>query len=119
MKNNIYLRKMWVAFVDIGAANGYNFEDLIDYEARTNAPQFCGAIAYAVVKCDDIGSAIKLTYARFAEKNFVINEFFKIDNLYSLVKQNNARELDVKTVAWLNKSAYVFKISGKLWPYVE
>ena len=119
MKNNSYYKKMWVAFVDIVAEEGYKFDDLIDNEGRTDLPERYGAVAYIVVKSEDIKSAIEIVHKGLSEKYFKISNFFRIDNLATLVEKATARKIDIKTARRLEKSEYVFEISGRIWTYTS
>lgn len=119
MKNNQYLNKMWVAFVDIVAEEGYNFDDLIDSEGKTDLPISIGAIAYVLVKCNEMQTAIEVVHAGLSEKHFKVNNFFRIDNLAILVDKGTARKIDLKTARWLERSAYIFKVIDRIWTYTD
>ncbi|MDE5554397.1 MAG: hypothetical protein K2J10_04355 [Muribaculaceae bacterium] len=119
MKNNSYYKKMWVAFVNIIAEKGYKFDDFIDNEGRTDLPKSNGAVAYIVVQSENMRTAIEIVHKGLAEKHSYVYKFYRIDNLDSLIQNNAARKIDIKTARHLEKSEYVFEISGRVWPYMD
>ena len=119
MKNNIDYKKMWVVFVNIIAEKGYKFDDLVDNEGRANLQEGYGAVAYIVVQSENIRTAIEIVHKGLAEKHFYAIEFYRIDNLDSLLQNNAARKIDIRTARRLEKSQYVFEISGRIWTYFK
>ena len=112
--------QMWVASVDIEADSGYNFMDLIDCSDHNEVlPKYIGAWANVIIQSPTINEALDLLEIGLNEKNFRIKFIDKIENLYSLIEENNINVDMIKEAEWLYSSKYSFVISDKLWPYVN
>ena len=113
-------KQMWVASVDIEAVSGYNFMDLIDCSDHHEVlPKYIGAWANVIIQSATINEALDLLEIGLNEKNFRIKFIDKIENMYSLIEENDINVDMIKEAEWLYSSKYSFVISDKLWPYVN
>ena len=111
---------MWVASVDIEADSGYNFMDLIDCSVHNEVlPKYIGAWANVIIQSATINEALDLLEIGLNEKNFRIKFIDKIENMYSLIEDDDVNEDIIKEAEWLYSSKYCFVISDRLWPYVN
>ena len=111
---------MWVASVDIKADSGYNFMDLIDCSDHNEVlPKYIGAWANVIIQSATINEALDLLEIGLNEKNFRIKFIDKIENMYSLIEDDDVNEDIIKEAEWLYSSKYCFVISDRLWPYVN
>ena len=117
----IEFKQIWVASVDIEADSGYDFMNLIDCSDFNNEvlPKYIGAWANVIIQSPTINEALDLLEIGLNEKNFRIKFIDKIENLYSLIEENNINVDMIKEAEWLYSSKYSFVISDKLWPYVN
>ena len=93
MRTKKKFKKLWIASVDIEAAPGYEFNDLIDCsECNETLPAYNGAWA---------------------------NVILQSENLYFLVEDNDVNVDIIKEAEWLYSSKFRFMISDKLWPYLN
>ena len=112
--------QMWVASVDIEADSGYNFMDLIDCSDHNEVlPKYIGAWANVIIQSATINEALDLLEIGLNEKNFRIKFIDKIENMYSLIEDDDVNEDIIKEAEWLYSSKYCFVISDRLWPYVN
>ena len=110
--------KVWIAFVDIVAEEGYNFPDLIDSEGEPKE-EYIGAWTYIAVKANDIYEALDIIPRGLQELHFKINFIDNVKNVHVLIESKEISDSDKDEIDWLLKSKYIFKILDKLWPYVE
>jgi len=111
-------KKVWLAFVQIEAQENYSFNDLIDSE-NADTPQYAGAWANVLVKADNINTVLEILPQGLDEKNFKVIFIDKIENVASLIEYEELDKNVIKEVDWLLSTDYVFKISDKIFPYVE
>ena len=97
MRTKKIFKQLWVASVDIEAMPNYDF--------------------IVIIQAPTIKEALFLIEIGLNEKNFKIRFIDKIENLYSLVEDNEINIDMIKEAEWLYKSQYSFMISDKLWPY--
>lgn len=118
MRTKKIFKQLWVASVDIEAMPNYDFMELIDRSDCNEAlPKYIGAWANVIIQAPTIKEALFLIEIGLNEKNFKIRFIDKIENLYSLVEDNEINIDMIKEAEWLYKSQYSFMISDKLWPY--
>lgn len=110
---------MWLAFVQIVPAEGYQFADLIDTEGAKVNEIYIGAFCNVLVKHSDIREAIGIIEAGLKEKNWDLMFIDKIENIESLAENEELDEQTLDEIHWLYNSEYVFMISDKLFPYTE
>lgn len=120
MKTKKKFKKLWIASVDIEAAPGYEFNDLIDCsECNETLPAYNGAWANVILQSETIKEALNLIEQGLSEKNFIVKFIDKIENLYFLVEDNDVNVEIIKEAEWLYSSKFRFMISDKLWPYLN
>lgn len=120
MKTKKKFKQIWVATVDIEAISGYDFMDLIDFSEHNEVlPRYIGAWANVIIQSASIKEALNLLEIGMNEKNFRIKFIDKIENMYSLIEENDINVDMIKEAEWLYSSHYSFMISDKLWPYVN
>lgn len=71
------------------------------------------------MQSETINEALILLEMGLSEKNFIVKFIDKIENLYSLVEDNDVNIDIIKEAEWLYSSKYRFMISDKLWPYSD
>lgn len=120
MKAKTKYKQLWIASVDIVASPGYKFNDLVDCsECNDTLPSYDGAWSNIILHAKTINEAINLIEKGLSEKNFSIKFIDKIENLHSLVEDENVNIDLVREAEWLYSSKYCFMISDKLWPYLD
>lgn len=120
MKVKKKYKQLWIASVDIEAAPEYEFNDLVDCsECDNTLPAYTGAWANIILQSETINEALILLEMGLSEKNFIVKFIDKIENLYSLVEDNDVNIDIIKEAEWLYSSKYRFMISDKLWPYSD
>lgn len=110
---------MWLAFVQVVPDEGYHFADLIDTEGAEAEATYVGAWCNVLVKHGDIKKAIDIIEKGLLEKHFILAFIDKIENIESLVENEELNEQTLDEIHWLYNSEYVFMISDKLFPYTE
>lgn len=119
MKNKKCYKNTWLAFVNIKAKNNFNFIDLVEPAEENDNTDYIGAWANIIVKAKSINEAIEIIPQGLNELNFEVVFIDKVENIESLIEYEEINE-DLKSeVEWLVKSDFVFKISDKLFPYVN
>lgn len=109
---------VWLAFVDIEAKSGNEFNELIDIEGNQNH-QYIGAWGNILIISDRINDVADLIEAGLGELDLAVKFIDKIENVASLVEYEEIKEDVLTEVDWLLSSTYKFKISNKLFPYLE
>lgn len=109
--------RVWLAFVNIGAMNGYTFNDLIDAESANGDIQYTGAWANILLVADDINTALSILPKGLLELNFEIIFIDKIENLETPIENNEVNQELIEEANWLLESKFVFKISDRVFPY--
>ena len=109
--------KVWIAFVNINAIEGYVFSNLIDSEGEPKE-DYIGAVAYIALIADDINEALAILPRGLNELHFKIESVYEIRNAHYLIEYNELSEDEKAEIDWLLITKYVFKILDKLWPYV-
>ena len=108
--------KVWIAFVNINAEEGYSFLDLVDSEGEPNE-NIIGAVAYIALIAPDIYGALDILHRGLHELHFRVETIFEIRNVYHLCECGELSENEEVEVDSLLKTKYVFKIIDRLWPY--
>lgn len=116
VKKDKYI-KTWLAFVQISACEGFDFNKLIDSGDNSNEI-FTGAWANIILKANTIKEAIDLIPLGLRELNFSVVFIDKIENISSLVEYDEIDRNLVLEVDSLLESNYVFKIYGDIYPYI-
>lgn len=111
-------KNIWLVFVQIVAEEGFLFEDLIDSDEQV-AEKYDGAWANLIVKADKINDAIEIVPQGLKEKNFEVEFIDKVENVQSLVEDNEIDNKVLEEINWLLSTEYVFMISDKIFPYSE
>lgn len=109
--------RVWLAFANIGAMNGYTFKDLIDTESTNENDQYTGAWANVLLVADDIYAALALLPKGLQELNFKFIFIDKIENLEAPIENGEVNQDLIEEVNWLLASKFVFKISDRIFPY--
>jgi len=104
----------WLIFVNIVPFEGYRFSDLVEADSTE---EYSGAWANIIVRTSTIEKALIVLSKGLQELNFKVEFIDKVENVQSLVENNELSESVHAEVDWLLQSEYVFKISDKLFPY--
>lgn len=110
-------KKFWLVFVNLKAKEGFNFEDLVDFEDSPNDVNYKGAWANVIVKSKNINNVPEIVALGLDELDFEIVFIDKIENIGSLIEHNEINNDIIGEVDWLSRSKFVFKISNRLFPY--
>lgn len=117
MKNKNKYKKTWLAFVNINAKSGFKFYELVDNENEISNKKLKGAWANIIIKANTINEVLEIIPNGLSELNFELIFIDKIENIASLIEQDELKKSVITEVKWLLKSDFVFKISEKLFPY--
>lgn len=110
---------LWHAFVNIGAMEGYDFNDLIDMsDCEETTDKYIGAWANLLIKAHTINEAIDIIPLGLKEKNFKVLFIESVCNLQSMVEHEEIDEDEIAEADWLQSSDYKFKIVNRIYPYV-
>lgn len=110
---------LWLAFVNIGAMDGYDFNDLIDTsDCEDVTSRYIGAWANILVKADTINEAIDIIPLGLKEKGFEFLFIESVCNLQPMVEHEDINESEIEEADWLLSSEYKFKIMDRIYPYV-
>lgn len=110
---------LWLAFVNIEAMDGYNFNDLIDTsDCNDMIPQYIGAWANILVKADIINEAIDIIPLGLKEKKFKIRFIESVGNLQPIVEHKEITDAEIAEADWLLSSNYKFIIMDRIYPYI-
>lgn len=112
-------KNLWLAFVQIKAKSGLRFNELIntDSDSGRSNEEYIGAWANVIIKADSISDALEIVPPGLLELNFEVDFIDKIENLKSLVENNELKDSVVHEAKWLLQSQYVFKISDDIFPF--
>lgn len=116
MKKNKY-NDFWLAFVNIKAKMGYEFNDLIDFDGQESCIVYKGAWANIIIRAISIEEVLEIITAGLNELNFEVIFIDRIENISSLIEYKEIDDSVISEVNWLMKSTYKFMISDKLFPY--
>jgi len=108
--------KVWIAFVNINAEDGYSFSDLIDSEGEPK-DKIIGAVGYMALIAPDIHGALNVLYQGLHELHFKVETVYEIRNVYHLCECDELSDNEEIEIDWLLNSKYAFKIIDRLWPY--
>ncbi|WP_312186881.1 hypothetical protein [Sphingobacterium sp.] len=111
-------KTVWLALVEIEAKKGNKFHELLDFEGEPNE-QYIGAWGNILVKCDRINEVPDIIEKGLNELGMTILFIDKIENLESLKDVNGITEDVIEEVDLLLNSHYIFRISDKLFPYID
>lgn len=118
MRTKTDFKKIWSALLDIKAAPGYEFNNLIDLsDVEDDLPNFTGACANVIATADSVREALEIIELGLKEKNFSVKFIDNIKNLHTCVENHEINPNMIKEAEWLYSSGYRFMISDKLWPY--
>ena len=107
MKNKEIFKQLWIASVDIEPAFGYDFLELIDLkEDKEVSPKYIGAWVNIIIQAVNINNTLMLLEMGLSEKKFEIKFVDKIENMYSLVENNELNVDIIKKAEWLYHSQY-------------
>jgi hypothetical protein len=109
---------IWLVFANISASDGFDFNDLIDYE-QYEKKSYLGAYANILIKANIINEALEIVNRGLSELHFKALFVDKIANFKSLVEYDEVGENIIEEAKWLINSEFVFKISDKLFPYTS
>lgn len=108
--------KVWIAFVNVTAEEGYDFSDLVDSESESK-DKIIGAVAYMALIALDIYDALDILHRGLHELHFKVETVYEIRNAHHLCECDELSDNEKIEIDWLLKSKYVFKIIDKLWSY--
>lgn len=113
--------QIWMAFLDIKAQEGYEFDDLIDLSDCKDPAEVksVGAWGNVLVRANNIKEAIEIIEMGLHEKKFEVKFIDSIKNFYSLVEEGTVSDEVIQEADWLYSSGYRFMISDRLWTYLE
>ena len=110
---------LWLAFVNIEAMDGYDFNDLIDTsDCNDVVPQYIGAWANILIKANTINEAIDIIPLGLKEKGFKILFIESVGNLQPMVEHKEINDDEIAEADWLLSSNYKFKIMDSIYPYI-
>lgn len=109
--------KAWLAFVNIGAMDGYDFNDLIDHDHAVEDLPYVGAWANILIVADTINEVLDLLPKGLKELNFKVIFIDKIENLETPIENNEVNQDVIEEVNGLLASKFVFKISDRVFSY--
>lgn len=119
-------QKAWLALVKIIPQPGYSMKDVTDSEDiiddnQTPIPidQYVGAWANVIIKGQTMEEVLKIIPKGFTEKNFDVKFIDKIENIELLIETEELNEDTKEEIDWLLDSNYDFKISGRIFPFVD
>ena len=111
-------KNIWLLLINITAAEGKEFGDLIDVENENN-DIYLRAYANVLIKSETRKLAIELAPRGLQELGFVVIEIDTAENLEFLLEKDEVAEYVISEADWFISSEYVFMISDKLFPYIE
>lgn len=111
-------RNVWLAFIDIQAFEGLKFQDLIDFDDEV-PEDYIGAWANVLVINDRINEVPDIIEKGLSELNFSLKFIDKIENVASLIEYDEIDENVIEECDWLLSTKFIFKISEKIFPYLE
>ncbi len=111
-------KTVWLAFVDIKAKEGKKFNDLVDLDDK-ETQEYRGAWGNILILNNRINDVPDIIEAGLDELGLSVRFIDKIENVGSLIEYGELEEDVIKEVDWLLSSTYVFKISDKIFPYME
>lgn len=107
--NEKNFKNVWLVFVHIKAKTGFRFNDLIDLESSEEEnDQFKGAWANILVEAKSIKEAIEIVPLGLDELNFAVKFIDIIENIASLIENNEINNYVIDEAKWLSKSDFVF-----------
>lgn len=99
---------LWLAFVNIEAMDGYDFNDLIDTsDCNDVVPQYIGAWANILIKANTINEAINIIPLGLKEKGFKILFIESVGNLQPMVEHKEMIESPLSLQRLNNSSYYI------------
>ena len=118
MQKNRYLN-VWLAFVQLEAEPGENFDNLIDKEVPDANPTYIGAWANVLVDAIALKEVPDLIEQGLRELKFQPMLIQKVENTAMLVEEGELKESVVKEIAYMLQHGYKFMISDKIFSYAE
>lgn len=109
----------WLIFVNIKPQVGEQLMNLVDIEELilTTNETYIGAWANVIIKANTINAALEILPLGLNELKFEIEFIDKIENIFSLIENNELKDEVRMEADWLLNSDFVFKISDKIFPY--
>jgi len=111
-------KNVWLGYLEIRATEGKRFNDLLDLE-DTDSQEYIGAWGNILIISDRINEVPDIIEAGLNELGMTVVFIDKIENVNSLVEDEQLSEIVIEEANWLLASKYVFKICNKLFPYIE
>ncbi|MDR2206274.1 MAG: hypothetical protein LBE36_09000 [Flavobacteriaceae bacterium] len=111
-------RNVWIALVDIQAKEGKKFNDLIELDGETSE-EYLGAWGNILVISDRINEVPYIIEKGLDELDMKVRFIQTIENVGYLVEYDEISKEVIEDVNWLLSTEYVFKISDKLFTYLE
>ncbi len=119
--NKIFI---WIALVQIHPIKGnklYQLIDINDVIDETNGEvtlqSYVGAWANVIIKAPSIREGISIIELGLSEKKLEIDFIDKIENVESLIENDELLEEFKNDVKWLLESTFKFKICGRIFPF--
>jgi len=95
-------KELWIVSVDIEAMPGFEFNELIDSnDCNAPLPKYIGAWANVIIQSENINEVINILEIGLKEKNFSIKFVDKVENMYSLVENNEVNVDTIEEAKWL------------------
>lgn len=111
-------KTLWIARVDVEAAEGHDLHELLELEDSNNSLQeYVGAWIDVIVKADSIVEALDILEIGLEDMNYVIKFIDRIENMHSLVEHRNVDDGTVKDADMLLSNNGNFLIKDGVWTY--
>lgn len=119
-------QEAWLALVKIIPKSGCTMKEITDNEDIIDKNEiyipiddYVGAWANVIVKGETIETALELIPKAFAEKKFDVDFVDKIENIELLMEFEELNKSTQREINWLLDSNFKFKISGRIFPFVD
>lgn len=116
--SKLMYKTVWLAFVDMQAKEGEKFSNLIDLGAE-DLEEYLGAWGNLLIISDRINNVPDIIEAGLNELDMTTRFIDKIENVGSLIEYGEIDTDVMQEAEWLFSSGYVFKISDKIFPYID
>lgn len=118
LRNIKRFKTLWIAHVDVEAAEGHDLYELLELEDSNNSLQeYIGAWIDVIVKADSIVEALDILEIGLEDMNYVIKFIDRIENMHSLIEHKNVDDGTVKDADMLLRNNGNFLIKDGVWTY--
>lgn len=102
MKTKKKFKQLWIVSVAVEAFPGYEFNDLIDCsDCNETLPVYIGAWANVIIQSLTIHEGLSILECGLKEKKLKVKFIDKIENMYSLIENNELNVDVIKEAEWL------------------